>query len=121
MASQTSDSNTTDEVEVETPQPSQPVSLMDVNLLTDYLIKVCPLLMDAEQHKELFAKTLKSSECTTTLSKFISDGKTPGLVVQKTLTKGNVVVVVVILNCGVSYEYWTQKTLFCYMRRHSWM
>eukprot|EP01114_Cavostelium_apophysatum_P023031 TRINITY_DN854_c0_g1_i2.p1 TRINITY_DN854_c0_g1~~TRINITY_DN854_c0_g1_i2.p1 ORF type:complete len:4577 (-),score=1545.65 TRINITY_DN854_c0_g1_i2:38-13768(-) len=66
--------------------PPPPVSLLDTRLLEQYLAKTSPLLLDLTTDTEVsqLSKSLKQSESTIALAKFISDVNTPVLTIQKT-------------------------------------
>lgn len=56
-------------------------SQADVLQMEDYLKKVCPVLLDADN--AAFESSLKATDATQKLKKFISDIKSPILLVQK--------------------------------------
>lgn len=71
---------------------SSSISLLEPSSLIEYLIKVCPPALDAENEKEIndFFKIIKSNHVLPILEKFIGDTKQPVLVVQKISNKGNI-------------------------------
>jgi hypothetical protein len=75
----------------ETVATPSPLSLLDVGVLEKYIIKACGVLLDLEGDAELaaFEKAVKDGETNTTLKKFISNAKSPVLVIQK-VAKGKI-------------------------------
>lgn len=67
---------------------SSSLSVMELPVLEKYLVKAVPVLLDAEGDVAIFEKTLKDSESSLTLKKFITSTQNPVLLVQKVLRDG---------------------------------
>jgi dynein heavy chain 1 len=81
-----------DASEAEASTPAAPVQLaIDLNVFTDYLRKVVPLLLDDEDpNLSAFKAAVIDKQNVEAIKKFISDPQTPSLLFQRVGGKGNV-------------------------------
>lgn len=61
-------------------------SSLDLGQIEEYLLKVCPALLDAEP--AAFEAAIKSAVTQERLKKFVSDSKVPTLLVRKKVVEG---------------------------------
>lgn len=73
------------ETEDGTSGPEVTGSSIDLGQLDDYLVRICPVLLDAESAP--FEAALKSPAAQDKLKKFVSDTKIPALLVRKRITE----------------------------------
>ncbi len=73
------------DTEETTQEASNASPTMDLGQLEDYLLKICPLLLDAETAS--FEAALKAPATQDKLKKFASDSKVPALLVRKRISE----------------------------------